>query len=128
MIEYTELDASYKTVKVSAMEPENDGSIDQTDPTVTAPSTFIFSGLGADANERAKLVLQVGEFASVGFAGVPPESVLLALLEHFKGLQVSNLKCNEFRFTIDALTDSLSALKARNDLRDYKGTYGTNKP
>lgn len=129
MIEYDDLkDPGYKTVKVEGIEPDVNPTIAANDPTNVAVSTFVFSGLGDDGSQRAKLNIQTGEFAESGFTGIPPEAVLLALLQHYRGLQDSSLSCNEFRMVIDQLTDAISALKGRNDLRNYRGTYGTTKP
>lgn len=129
MIEYDDLkDPGYKTVKVEGVEPEFDSQFLPDDPINTAVSTFVFSGIGQDEAQRVKLNVQTTEFAQTGFNGVPPESVLLAMLEHYKGLQESNLRCNEFAMVVCQLTDIISVLKGRNDLRAYKGTYGTTNP
>jgi len=129
MIDYEDLkDPGYKTVTVQGIEPEYDPNHLPDDPVNVAVSTFVFSGLGDDGSQRVKLNIQTGEFAQAGFTGIPPEAVLLAMLEHYKGLQDSTLRCNEFRMVVDQLTDAISALKSRNDLRNYKGTYGTTNP
>ena len=129
MIEYEDLkDPGYKTVKVEGVEPDFDPAFLPDDPVNTAVSTFVFSGIGQDETQRVKLNIQTGEFAQVGFSAVPTESVLLAMLEHYKGLQESTLRCNEFAMVVNQLTDIISVLKGRNDLRAYKGTYGTTNP
>lgn len=133
MSQYNELSSpDYKMVTIEGNEPEpiaSDGTeVGPYPPENTAPNRFTFSGLGKDGEGVAEVVLHIGEFATEGFNGIPPEALLLVLLKHYEGLQESSIASPEYRMVVNNLNDCVASLKGRNDIRQWYGKYGTIDP
>jgi hypothetical protein len=127
MKEYNDLkDENYHTGPVFSY--ETDQTAPSGDPLYCAPHHFLFKELGWDRTEQAELKIHAGEFRDGGYNGIPPEAVLLAMREYFKGMQLADMNCREYKTVAGLLDDCVQSLKGVNERRNYYGVYGTTLP